>query len=106
MPDPREQAWAVARWCGWERARLDLFLDAQGNGVPSPRELPRSRDAMEFVEREIERRGLMKSYWKALNGVWCEQDAEPFQHFLIRATAAQRLQAAFEVIQKEVESVG
>lgn len=124
MPDPREQAEAVWRtlfpWpdtqcpvCGWtfdDRPTgcrpgdcwLSPAPDRKSSEAPP---LESCLDDMRIVEDEIERRGLTKHYWKALNGVWTVQDSGPFQHFLIRATAAQRLEAAYRVIE-EVGNAG
>lgn len=110
MPDPREQAEAVALWMGWKRRNGDAHLPWRNpNGKPVYR-IPTyadSLDAMCEVEDEIERRGLLDQYGAQLFRVWCSSKAQiTFTSFLIRATAAQRLQAAFEVIQREVQSAG
>lgn len=109
MPDPREQAEAVARWMGWRRRDGDAHLpwmNPSGKPVYRIPTYADSLDAMREVEDEIERRGLLERYRLQLHAEWCEDHKYPrFTLFLITLTAAQRLQAAFEVI-KEVESAG
>lgn len=62
-----------------------------------------SLDVMREVEGEIERRGLWRKYEAALTDIFLAQTPPVDWHwFLIRATAEQRLAAAYRVIQ-EVE---
>ena len=112
MPDPREQAEAVARWMGWtviKKGAFYILWQPPYNDHPTI-DLPDYADdlnAMREVEHEIERRGLLVEYVAMLRKVWQghEDALDEWQYFLIRATAAQRLEAAARVIE-EVGNAG
>ena len=103
----REQAEAVARWMGWKPtgSYSQPWRNPKGRMVYRVPPYADSLDAMREVEDEIKRRGLWERYVTTL---WMEHGPGGFMErnvyvgFGLRATAAQRLQAAFEVI-KEVE---
>lgn len=112
MPDPREQAEAVARWCGWKRIGNGYFVNPAGKFSfwEKPPDYAASLDAMREVEDEIERRGLWLEYAHVLEGIvthsgptmeWKSQWLG-WVYMGARATALQRLQAAARVIE-EVE---
>lgn len=122
MPDPREQAEAVARWCGWETIpglTIDSVLWLEPKTGRKWQTLPpyaSSLDAMRAVEDEIERRGLCMVYRLHLLDAVRERaislwhsSAEPAtfdrwaEYAIATATAAQRLEAAAKVIE-EVQS--
>lgn len=119
MPNPSEQAEAVAKWMGLEKCHLWTGVNLGSAGGPAmlkgkcghakcyPKEYgpPRyadSLDAMREVEDEIERRGLIPEYVAELRRFWKASDDVPdfYPYFLIRATPAQRLEAAYRTIQE------
>ena len=91
MPDAREQAEAVAKWMGL------IWRSCEFETLPP---YATSLDAMREVEDEIERRGLMGKYADALIGDRELHTEREVEHFLIRATPAQRLAAAARVIEE------
>ena len=120
MPDQREQAEAVARWCGWEfkgsRAAFPWRHAKKGVRLSHMPPYDESLDAMREVEDEIERRGLCMVYRLHLLDAVRERaislwhsSAEPAtfdrwaEYAIATATAAQRLEAAAKVIE-EVQS--
>ena len=100
--DAREMAEAVARWMGWKQRDGDPHLPWRNpSGMPAYR-LPNfasSLDAMREVEDEIERRGLDVKYMEHLVGV-LGKDRLVGEWEILRATAAQRLEAAARVIEE------
>lgn len=118
MPDPRQQAEAVARWCyGTKRVHVDEYgsvrvfegtakrFSFKTHGIEYDWFYYSSLDVLRReVEDEIERRGLMRKYEAALTDIFLAQEPPvDWHYFLIRATAAQRLEAAAKVIE-EVQS--
>lgn len=103
MPNAREQAEAVARWMGWKydpSRPFDMRWQAtRGDLVDAAPAYWRSLDAMREVEDEIERRGLDVKYMEHLVGV-LGKDRLVGEWEIFRATAAQRLEAAYGVIQE------
>jgi hypothetical protein len=98
----REQAEAVAKWCGWKPTgnRNIPWRTPSGFDVYRLPPYDDSLDAMRDVEDEIERRGLMGKYADALVGERELHTESEVERFLIRATAAQRLEAAYWTIQE------
>ena len=110
MPDPREQAEAVARWCGCHPTGNRDTPWRTPSGLFDVQFLPfyaDSLDAMREVEDEIERRNLLKLYGFFLGCVVAGSDEQYWDFtrddaFLAGATATalQRLQAAARVIEE------
>jgi len=116
MPNPSEQAEAVAKWCGWKAGTTHKPSFANPSKMIEDRRIwvheklgvrhrlpdyAESLDAMREVEDRLAERGLMAKYETALSHIYFAQDAiSDWNHFLIRATAAQRLQAAYRTIQE------
>ena len=108
MPDPREQAEAVARWCGWKHFENRNMPWRSHCGVDAYR-LPPFADSLDTwppVEALLAERGLLRRYREELESMWRADDMGMDRaEYLIRASAAQRLAAAARVIE-EVERAG
>lgn len=108
MPDAREQAEAVARWCGWKRtgSYWQPWRNPKGRMVYRVPPYADSLDAMREVETELSKRGHFRRYREVLKTMWNEDLTRmDFGEYLVRLTALQRLAAAAKVIE-EVGNAG
>lgn len=104
---PREQDAALAELMGWD---LDyVFRDTTGAPLVcgEPHVVPKftaSLDAIRLVEDEVERQGLQERYIEVLDKLVEYERAKGWTWFrwgILRATPAQRAQAAYAVLREQ-----